>query len=81
MSALRWRKSGSAVQKDKASSLSAGGKKVASRTVNDENIFSFSSQTVVLTLTWNKRGLKNPAAAVKTLETKAQEDKIQTVLL
>lgn len=57
------------------------GKNVASRTVNDENIFSFSSQTVVLTLTWNKRGLKNPAAAVRTLETKAQEDKIQTVLL
>lgn len=80
MSALRWRKSGSAVQKDKPQ-VCPQGKKVASRTVNDENIFSFSSQTVVLTLTWNKRGLKNPAAAVRTLETKAQEDKIQTVLL
>lgn len=48
MSALRWRKSGSAVQKDKPQ-VCPQGKKVASRTVNDESIFSFSSQTMVLT--------------------------------
>lgn len=53
--------------------------------LKDENIFLFlKSNPSFDTMTWNMRRLMIPAAAAataRTQETKAQEDKIQTVLL